>query len=190
MAARADGFHMGIKVGAILNSMSFSDKMFESSRRGGFAGGLMVEYILPVTQIGFDASMLYVRRSNRIDCLAQGKDDVISAKVSRDYLDIPINLKWNLGMPVIGRWIKPYLATGPDFSILLSDKNVKKAWRNHKMDVAWNFGFGLTIVDKLQLGATYGLGISNAGSADAALYGDNPTKAKNRFWVVTAAYLF
>ena len=45
-------------------------------------------------------------------------------------------------------------------------------------------------VNKVQLHASYGLGLNNAASSDAALHGANLGDAKNRFWSVTAAYLF
>lgn len=189
MSSQAAGLRFGLKVGTIINSMSFSDHLFDASNRGGFAGGAMIDVSLPVTGIGVDASLMYIRRSNTIYHF-EDNGPMQKSTIGRSYLDIPVNLKWNIAVPVIGKFISPYLATGPDFSFLLSRKNVKKAWRNDSMDLAWNFGFGVTILNHLQLGATYGLGITNSGSPDASLYGDHPTNAKNRFWVVTAAYLF
>ena len=66
---------------------------------------------------------------------------------------------------------------------------MKNAWENKTFDFAWNFGFGIRLVDRVEIGATYGLGITNATKSDA-LYGGNLTDGKNRVWTVTAAYLF
>ena len=93
-------------------------------------------------------------------------------------------------MPLISKVVTPYLFTGPDFSFLMSNKNVKNAWNNRTFDLGWNFGLGLRFVDQLEIGASYGLGITNSASADNALYGKNLADGKNRFWTITAAWLF
>ncbi len=116
--------------------------------------------------------------------------DDATLNVSRDYIEIPVNFRYNLGLPVIGKFVTPFLTTGPDFSFLISNQNVKNAWNNKKFDVAWNFGFGVKIVDKVELAASYGLGLKDSASGDSSLYGANPVDGKNRFWTVTAAWLF
>ena len=90
----------------------------------------------------------------------------------------------------MGKFVTPFLTTGPDFSFLVSNKNVKDAWNKKTFDFAWNFGFGLKLVDRVELAAAYGLGITSNASSDSALYGKNIVDGKNRVWTVTAAYLF
>ncbi|MDE5633529.1 MAG: hypothetical protein K2I51_02545, partial [Muribaculaceae bacterium] len=68
-------------------------------------------------------------------------------------------------------------------------QNVNNAWNQMKFDVAWNFVFGVQIVKKVQLAASYGIGLTKSASGEDALYGSG-LNSKNRFWTVTAAYMF
>lgn len=114
-------------------------------------------------------------------------DKTQSQHIGSDFIEIPINLKYQIGIPVIGKFVSPFITTGPDFSFLVSKKTVKDM-KQKNYDLAWNFGIGLSFVDKVQVAASYGLGITNNASADkntTALY-----DSKNRFWTVTLAYLF
>lgn len=183
----------GVKAGMTLNEMKFNERAFSSTNRSGFTGGLMMQFVAPVINVGFDASVMYTHRSSRIYSDAEGQvggEELTAVNVGRDYIEIPINFRYNIGLPVIGKFVTPFLTTGPDFSFLISNKNVKNAWNNKSFDFAWNFGFGLRLVDRVELAASYGLGVSNSASGDSALYGKNPVDGKNRFWTVTAAVLF
>jgi len=55
--------------------------------------------------------------------------------------------------------------------------------------VAWNFGFGVQLVKKVQLAASYGIGLTKSASGEDSLYVSG-LSSKNRFWTVTAAYMF
>lgn len=189
-AVAATPVTFGLKGGVTINSLKFNEDAFAADNRSGYTLGGMMKFSTPLG-FGFDASLMFTRRSARAianyDLKDAGHNDVT---VSRSYIEIPVNLRWNLGLPLIGKFVTPYVATGPDFSFLVSDRNVKNAWNNRKFDFAWTFGFGLTIVNKLELGAAYGLGLSNSASGEASLYGPVGVDAKNRFWNVTAAWLF
>lgn len=177
--AQAGGpLRFGIKAGATVNSLKFNNDLLSSSNRCGFTAGLDAQFTAPIIGIGVDASVMYTRRE------AQVKEGNFASNVHSDYLEIPVLFRWNIGLPGVGKIITPYLATGPDFSFLMSKKNAENALANKTFDFAWDFGLGVRLVDHLEIGAYYGLGISNAASGDQSLHG------KNRFWTVTAAWLF
>lgn len=185
-------FRFGIKAGATINKMKFNEDAFSSDNRSGFTGGVTIQFVAPVINLGFDASLMYTHRSSRVyyyDDQSVG-DNIPAVTVGNDYLEIPVNLRYNIGLPVIGKFVTPFLTTGPDFSFLLSKQNVKDAWNNKSFDFAWNFGFGVKILNKVELAASYGLGIKDSASGDSSLYGANPVDGKNRFWAITAAWLF
>lgn len=193
-ASAFGGLRFGIKAGMTVNSMKFNESVFRSSNREGFTGGIMLQWMPAVLPVGFDVSAMYVRRSSRILCYAEGQNapqpDFTERTVGRSYFEIPLNLKWAINLPVVGQVVKPFLTTGPDFSFLLSGTDEGNYWRNRSFDLAWNFGFGLEVLSKVQLAASYGIGVKNAGSGNDALYGKNPVDGKNRFWTITAAWLF
>lgn len=172
MPAQAQ-FKWGIKAGVAVNSLKLNTETFNSDNRAGFTGGLMAEFTVPIVNIGFDASVLYANRSMEVD----------NEKFNRSYIDIPVNFKYKIGLPVIGKVFTPYLTTGPDFSILVSKKTMKDAISNRRFDVAWTVGAGIQLVNHVQIGATYGFGLKSA--SESHLY-----KGKNRCWTITAAYLF
>lgn len=196
MNAQAAGFKFGIKGGVTVNDFKFNESMFNSENRCGYTFGLMTKFTVPVINIGFDASVMYTHRSTKIQDIYTTDPTTGTAilapgyNMNTNYIEIPINFRYDLGLPVIGNIVTPFLTTGPDFSFLLSKQNAANAWERKKFDFAWNFGFGLMFVNKIQLHASYGLGLNNAASSEAALYGSNLGDAKNRFWTVTAAYLF
>ncbi len=179
----------GVKAGVAINELKFNENAFSSSNRAGFTGGVMLQFIAPIINIGCDASVMYTHRQNRINFTEEG-EATSGMTVNSDYIEVPINFRWNIGLPIVGKFVTPFLTTGPDFSFLVSNKNVKDAWNKKTFDFAWNFGVGLKLVDRVELAAAYGLGITSNASSDSALYGKNIADGKNRVWTVTAAYLF
>ena len=180
----------GVKAGMTINELKFNENAFDSDNRSGFTGGVMMQFVAPIINIGFDASLMYTHRSTKVMADFGDPEDNSTVNIGRDYIELPINFRWNIGLPLVGKFVTPFLTTGPDFSFLISSKNVKDAWNNRTFDFAWNFGFGLKIVNKVELAASYGLGINNSASGDTSLYGPVGVDAKNRFWTVTAAWLF
>lgn len=188
-ASAGSPFRFGVKAGVALSELKFNEDAFSSSNRAGFTGGITLQFVAPIVNIGVDGSVMYTHRQNRVT----GVDDSgsqVKNTVNSDYIEIPINFRWNIGLPVVGKFVTPFIFTGPDFSFLLSKKNVENAWKKKTFDFAWNFGVGLKLVDRVELAGSYGLGITNSASSDGALYGSNLTDGKNRFWTVTVAYLF
>lgn len=94
-----------------------------------------------------------------------------------------------MSIPLINKIVRPFLTTGPSFSFLTSRKSVSEAWNNRKFDTAWNFGFGLELLQKVQVSASYGLGLTKALKTVGATSTAN-IEGKNRYWTVTAAYMF
>ncbi len=177
-------FRWGIKAGATINKLSFDKDVISSDNRTGFTGGLMFEFTAPLIGIGMDASILYANRSFEYTTYDNNGVTATGHK-TRSYIDIPLNLKYKLGLPGIGKFITPFVTTGPDFSFLCSKKNIENAFKNKSFDFAWNFGLGIQFLNKLQLAANYGLGITNSVSSNDAMY-----DSKNRTWTISAAWLF
>lgn len=182
----------GLKAGVAVNNLKFNEDLLNSGNRAGFTGGLMLEFTAPVLGLGFDASAMYVHRSSSTDVFITDPDGYVQTELEskRDYIDIPINLKWKFNLPVVGSVIKPYIATGPAFAFLVSKQDASDFFKNKKCDISWNFGVGLEFFSHLQIGASYGLGLTKALEA-VDVVDDMPTiDGKNKYWTITAAYLF
>lgn len=193
-------FRFGPRVGVDVNSMKLEKSVFNSDNRAGFTAGLTAEFTVPLIGIGFDLSAMYVHRANDIS-LGNGSVsnmlDVVTSKEfkSRDYIEIPVNLKYKLDLPVINKILVPYAFTGPSFSFLASKKAITAAYENKTFDWAWNVGLGLQFFSHLQVSASYGWGmnktvkfIGNVSGAD--LPDTSAIDGKNKYWTITAAYLF
>ena len=188
-------FRIGPRLGTEVNSMRFDKSLFDNENRAGFTGGLMMEFTVPIVNLGFDLSVMYVHRvsnsvANAKDNVSDEIKDMLSDKRfrSRDYVEIPLNFKYKLALPLIQKVVIPYVVTGPRFSILSSKKAINEAYNNKALDVAWNFGVGLELFSHLQVGASYGLGLNK--SVEVIGVNAAPIDGKNNYWTVTAAWLF
>lgn len=177
-------FRFGIKAGVNVSKLSFDksvgDNLFKKDNQTGFTGGVMAEFTVPVIGIGGDISAMYVRRNAQYMTENNIKTD------HRDYFEIPINIKYKIGIPAVGNLITPYIFTGPSFAFLTSRRAVTDAFKNKAVDTTWNLGLGLQLVNHLQVSASYGFGIGKQFKMPQG--GD--VDVRNNFWTVTAAYLF
>lgn len=175
----------GPVIGVTVDKFSLSTDMFSSDNRAGFTGGLMVEFNVPVIGLSFDISTMYVHRSSAL----VNETDGSTTKWSRNYIDIPLNLKYKISLPGVSHLIAPMVYTGPSFAFLTGEK-VQDVYRNRTFDFSWNFGFGLQIIEHIQVRASYGLGLTKTAKAVGFLPQGHSIEGKNRYWTVTAAYLF
>ncbi len=164
--------------------MHFDSSVFDSDNRAGFVGGVEMEFTAPIIGIGFDLSVLYVHQTTKAN-FDPLKNDNFEKK---DYIEIPLNLKYKLSLPVVSKIVKPFVTTGPSVAFLTSRRAITEAYKNKAVDYQWNFGFGVELFSHLQVGASYGIGLNNA----VDVLGANAAKidGKNRSWTITAAYLF
>lgn len=184
-------FRFGLKAGVAVNTLSFNTDLFQSSNRAGFTGGAIIEYNIPVVNLGIDASVLYVNRAVNVTGETEA-GVIVSENKNRSYIDIPINLKWKINLPIVGRWISPFVTTGPDFSILLTKDSFTaenlQNFSSKSVDFAWNVGVGLELFKHIQIAANYGFPVGEQITGHInnheALY------SNNQCWTITATYLF
>lgn len=182
--ASAD-FRFGVKAG--VNFSKLSVKNLESAysavqdSQTGWEAGVMAEFTIPIVNLGADVSLLYSRQN-----LNETSEELVYS--NKDFLDIPVNLKWKIGLPVVGKIITPMIFTGPDFLIALN-KNTIKDVESKTCEVGWNFGLGVELFSHLQITGSYCLGINSIAEKTI---GTNSVdyKAKKNYWALSAAYLF
>lgn len=175
-------FRFGVQVGTNVNEIHFNTSTFDSNNRMGFNAGVLCEFTVPVSGVGLDFGLRYVRRNS------QWQEQNQEFKDNRDYLEIPVNFKWKINIPVVNSLVRPFLTTGPCFSFLTS-RTLKDTVRNRKFDTSWNFGAGLELFSKVQVAASYGIGMTKALEA-VGITSTSDIHGRNRYWTVTAAYMF
>ena len=192
----------GIKGGLNISSVHFNKDLVGKDNVTGFNIGPMVEVMAPIMGVGFDAAILYSQKGIGVK---SEKD------IKNDYIDVPVNLKWKFGLPII----KGYLAAGPyvGFRVggdklwdipgsvgdqlkaksfnaglnlrkdeILSNPSLLKA---KSFNAGLNLGAGVELIKHLQVGFNYALGLTDDYSASKL-----ELNGKNRGWSITAAILF
>lgn len=171
-------FRFGIKAGVNVNhlSTSFNDYL-DDNNQAGWTAGVMTEFKVPMIGLGFDLSLMYARLNSDPDL------------DNKNFLQVPLNIKYKFSIPVISSILAPYIFTGPSFGFKL-DKNTIDEVKTKTFQAAWNVGLGLELVKHLQIGASYGFGINNIVKIVDSDYNLPDVKLKNNYWTITAAYLF
>lgn len=172
----------GVVGGLNLSKMSFSggDKgLLSSDNRCGWYIGPKAQFTLPLIGLGLDASIQYSQRR------LNSSEYEFSDSQTYKSIEVPINVRYTFGLSSL---VSIYGATGPQFGFncdksLFRDMDISVKDAN----VTWNVGFGLTLLNHLQVGAGYNFGIGKwAESKDP----DVDLSAKANTWQVQVAYLF
>lgn len=177
-------FKIGPRVGLTVNDLHFNKSITDTDNQTGWTAGLTTEFTVPVVGIGFDLSAMYVRRNAKF--LTENN----LTKDNRDYIEIPLNLKYKFSIPVVSKVLVPYLGVGPSVSFLTSKKNIDSAYKNKSVDWAFNFGFGVQLLSHIDVNARYGLGLTKAVQTVSSQNSNAGIEGKNRYWTVSVAYLF
>ena len=165
----------GVKGGLNISSVHLNSDILKADNVTGFQIGPMIETTIPLIGVGLDAAILYSQKGMDVK-----SETGTSTNVKTDYIDVPVNLKWKFGLPII----KGYLAAGPYIGFRVGgDKfweipgSVVGQVKAKNFSAGLNFGAGVELISHLQVGINYGLGLTDNYSAEK--YDLN---AKNRGW--------
>jgi hypothetical protein len=183
--ARAQ-IHFGIKGGVNISSVHFNSDIVSSDNITGFSIGPMLEIMAPYTGVGVDVAVLYSQKGMGMVNNKPGSDQ------TTDYIDIPVNFKWKVGIPLI----KAYVAAGPYIGIKVDGE---KVWdipnvvggtiKTKSFGAGLNFGLGAEVLERLQVGFNYGVGLTNNYSGTGGVNNES-FSGKHRGWAISAALLF
>ncbi len=186
-------FKIGPRIGLNVNKLNFDGKMFDGSNRCGFTGGIQAEYMLPMISLGIDLSLMYSYMDYNVEENVSGTNQSTNTKFGKHFLEIPLNIKYKIGIPVVKKIFSPYVFTGPSVAFRL-DKDENKYFSTKTSQWVWNIGLGLEFINHLQIGASYGFGMNNImDGVELPVVGQVNTdklKARTNYWTVTAAWLF
>ncbi len=171
----------GVKGGVNISTVSFDKDVLNADNITGFQIGPMIETTVPLLGLGFDLGVLYSKKG-----MSVGDEDI-----STDYIDIPLNLKWKLGIPLV----KPYVAAGPYIGFRVGGDKiwnvVQQQIEAKSFSAGLNFGAGVELFSHLQVGFNYGLGLTdNYSVSQPSISTATEASGKNRGWSITAAILF
>lgn len=149
--------------------------------RSGFSGGVDFEYQSPVSGLAADVAILYTRYNS---CFKFG--DSQARSIGRDFLEIPLHVKYKFWLPSFHNLVAPMVYTGPSLMFRLDSKR-ESPFVTKGVLPGWDAGIGFDIVNFIQITGGYRFGMGNsvknvAGAPDAGMHTNG--------WNVAATILF
>lgn len=193
-------FRFGVKAGMNVDKIHVNKDdikaNFDGENRCGWQAGVTTEFTVPVIGIGMDLSLMYSRMNSEVE-YTDLNGFVQTEKTGKDFLEIPLNLKYKLSLPAINKIVIPYFYTGPSLALKLGKKN-NNFLTTKTAQWGWNLGLGVELIQHLQIGAGYTFGINNIvktidktiGMPSALPGVENDVKIKNSYWTISAAWMF
>ena len=167
----------GIRGGANLVNMKFTNETFDKSNRAGFYVGPTVKFTVPIVGLSVDASALYDEKNA----------EVYGQTMKAQSIDIPLNVRYGVGLSSVAN---VFLFAGPQFGFnIASDKklyNSASEWTWRSSNVSVNVGVGCTVFNHIELKANYNIACTKSGEVS-----DNSSiSAKYNSWQLGMAYYF
>lgn len=150
----------GVRAGANFSDLHIKD--IKTNTATGWFVGPTAEFLMPVVGLGLDASLLYSRVNSEVEW------GTVDRKYKLDYLSLPVNIKYKLGLPLI----KPFIYAGPELCARIND-NFSEVWaalgqvtdverfKSAGTDVKMNIGGGVELFDHLEIFVNYNVGFTN-----------------------------
>ena len=136
--------------------------------------------------VGVDASLLYNNKGMSFKDATSGQE----YNQTLQYFDIPINLKYTLGL---GSIAGVFVTTGPQFSFNIGSKKLNNADYDLKSsEFSWNVGLGAKLLGHLQIAYNYNIAIGKTAEVNVtdAFGGVTKNKLKNNTHQISLAYMF
>lgn len=192
-------FNWGIKAGVNIAEKPSNLSDLKSAAKGdaGWYIGPMAKVTLPIVGLGLEANLLY----------SQTNSEVGGETIKRKCIDLPVYLRYELSLPVINKFLEPFIAVGPQWSWNIGDKNfvvdaINAVGGEYPADytlrssnLSLNLGLGAVILDHFQIHANYNLALGstsdyrNEFDAVSNIY-SNVVKSRTNVWQVSVAYIF
>ncbi len=194
-APAAAQFNWGIKAGVNIAEKPSNLSDLKSAAKGdaGWYIGPMAKVTLPIVGLGLEANLLY----------SQTNSEVGGETIKRKCIDLPVYLRYELSLPVVNKFLEPFIAVGPQWSWNIGDKNfVVDAidgayladYTLRSSNLSLNLGLGAVILDHFQIHANYNLALGSTSDyrneIDGAVNLYKSVKSKTNVWQVSVAYIF
>lgn len=155
----------------------------------GFRGGIIFEYQFTKFGLAFDGSLEYVRYNARW----QNNTDGIRRSIGRNFIDIPLNVKYKFWIPATKNLFAPMVTTGPDFQINVGksrtfpapvDGGTYQTVGTERFQPGWNVGIGFDAINFIELSAGYRFALTDCAR------GADPLQLRTNSWWLRATILF
>ena len=180
----------GVTAGAKINDLHFKRDAYDAPLNTGITGGLMMEYMFPNTNVGVDVSLmfLYIKTVLYENANYEHKNKL---EKTSPFIELPVNFKWKIALPVARDIVKPYLSTGPCLSVTGGEQELGvQHMKNKAITIDWGVGLGVELFKKVQVGARYGFGLTNAYDTFGFKGKWTDIESRKNSWTISATYIF
>ena len=109
----------------------------------------MLEYRMPKCGFAADIAVVYTRYNTHLP------DDGVKTKpFGRDFIEVPLHLKYKLRLPAFHDLFGPLVYTGPSLMIRTSDSEPEN-FTTRPLQPGWDVGIGFDIVNFIQITGGY-----------------------------------
>jgi len=176
----------GLKAGFDVAENKINKDVLNARNRLGFQVGPTVQFGLPLTGLGIETGLLYGFK--KYDVKDEDEGDVSNY----NYLMLPLHLKKSFSLlGTLGIFAKagPYAEFklgGGDFKL----DNAAEKINSKSFGMGLNFGIGVNIFSKLEVGMDYRFKLTDNYDEDKVGLGDVFKTKKDKTWNVNLTYLF
>lgn len=190
-APAAAQFNFGIKAGVNLSekpTANFNDLKNSLKGNAGWFAGPTAKFIFPIVGLGFEANILY----------SQSNIEIEEQSILSQSIDIPLFLRYELSLPVIKKYIEPFVAIGPQFNWNIGSKEYTlndfnnidySKYTLNNSEISLNIGLGFILFKHYQLHGNYNLALGNTAEI-SNLDVSKITTLKTSKWQISLAYIF
>lgn len=172
----------GVRLGGDFAALRLNDADGCGLRnRSGFSGGLVLEYQLPRCGFAPDIAVVYTRRNSRLTL-----PDGSRASFGRDFIEIPLHLKYKFWLSSTKKLVGPMVYAGPVMSVRVGDSG-SGPLRTHRVQPGLDVGVGIDVVNFIQIAGGYRFGLGNASDS---FTGWPDSTLRTDAWTVSATILF
>lgn len=192
MAAPATAqFDFGIKAGVNLSekpTANINDLRNSLKGNAGWFAGPTAKFIFPIVGLGFEANILY----------SQNNIEIEGQNLLSQSIDIPLFLRYELSLPVVKKYIEPFVAIGPQFNWNIGSKEYTLEDLNNidyskytlnNSEISLNLGLGFILFEHYQIHGNYNLALGH--TAEISNWDVSKiTSLKTSKWQISLAYIF
>lgn len=177
----------GLKAGFDVSENKINKDILNARNRLGFQVGPTVQFGIPLIGLGVESGLLYGFKKYDV------KDDEYGDVSNYNYLMVPLHLKKSfsllgtLGVYAKGGPYAEFKLGGGDFKF---NSDAIDKIKSKNFGVGLNFGIGVNIFSKLEVGMDYRFKLTDNYEDYDAEIGDVFKTKKDKTWNVNLTYLF
>ena len=143
--------------------------------------------------------------AKKIDTESQTNTEIGSETIKSKCVDLPVYLRYELSLPVVNKFLEPFVAAGPQWSWNIGDKTFSltdmlpdggqealSQYTLRSSNLSLNLGLGAVVLNHVQLHVNYNIALGSTSEysepTQAAL--NFATKSKTNTWQFSLAYIF